>query len=114
MLRTVTLGVRVVTMVVLGAFCLLLLLHLLGGFLGHVLGLSLEVVLGEVATLAHSVRVVGLVDMATARGHLGLTLVLVATVAHVLGIGLLVRVGASHLGRRSLRSALSDLQLRAQ
>jgi hypothetical protein len=47
----------------------------------------------------------------TAGGHLRLTLVLVAAVAHVLRVSLLVRVRATHLVPYwYLRTALSDLQ----
>lgn len=48
--------------------------------------LSLLVVFGQVAILAHSVRVMRLVRMATGISHLSLTLSMVAVVAHVFGV----------------------------
>lgn len=57
----------------------------------------------------------GLGSVTTASGHLCLPLVLIAGVAHVLRIGLLVLVGAGHLGGTFYRwRALSDLKLRAE
>lgn len=66
---------------------------LLLGLLLHLV-LSLNVVLGQVAVLAHTVRVVGLVGVAASVSHLGLTHPMVAVVAHVLGVVLFVRVRA--------------------
>ena len=115
MLRWVFLGLRLVIIFLFTCSRSLLLFHLLGCFLGHVLGLSLKVVLGEIATLAHAVGVVRLRGVPTAGGHLRLPLVLVAAVAHVLRISLLIRVGATHLvAHWYLRTALSDLQFGIQ
>jgi hypothetical protein len=97
-----------------------LLILLLLGLFRLVLGLPLQVVLGQVAALAHTVRVVGLVRVAARRCHLRLTLILVAAVAHILRVGLLVRVRACHhhaalaAARILGDTALSDLQLRQQ
>jgi hypothetical protein len=64
--------------------------------LRHVLCLALQVVLREVATLAHTVGVVRLVGMATRRSHFCLSLVLVATVAHIFGVRLLISMRTCH------------------
>ena len=60
---------------------------------GH-LALSLLVVLGQVAVLAHTRGVMRLVSMAADSCHLSLTLSMVAVVAHVLGVVLPVWVRA--------------------
>ena len=67
-------------------FSLLLLLGLLV--------LSLKVVLGQVAVLAHTAGVVRLVRVTTSVSHLGLSLSMVAVVAHVLGVVLPVGMRA--------------------
>ena len=60
MLRWLFLRLRLVIIVLFADPGCLLLFHLLGCLFGHVLGLSLQVVLGEIATLAHPVGVVWL------------------------------------------------------
>lgn len=62
-------------------------------FLSHLV-LSLNVILSQVAVLAHTRGVVRPVGMATNRSHLGLALPVVAVVAHILGVVLPVGVRA--------------------
>lgn len=62
-------------------------------FLSHLV-LSLNVILGQVAVLAHTRGVVRPFGMAADRGHLGFALPVVAVVAHVLGVVLSVGVRA--------------------
>ena len=50
------------------------------------LGLSLEIVLSEIAVLAHAGRIVRLVRMTASVGHLGLASSVVAVLAHILGV----------------------------
>lgn len=62
--------------------------------LGQPLGFAFEVVLRKVTALAHPVGVVRLVGMLAVRGHLRLPSVVIALVAHILGVLLLVSVRA--------------------
>ena len=60
--------------------------------------LSLQVVLGEIAVLAHSRGIVRLVWVSASISHLGLTSSVVAVLAHVLGIVLSLSVWAVENG----------------
>ena len=60
-------------------------------FLSHLV-LSLHVILGQVAVLAHAVGVVRLVEVAASPGHFLFASPVVAVVAHALGVVLLVGV----------------------
>ena len=62
-------------------------------FLSHLV-LSLHVILGQVAVLAHTRGVVRPLDVVADCSHLGLALPVVAVVAHVLGVVLPVGVRA--------------------
>ena len=72
--------------------------------------LSFQVVLGEIAVLAHTRGVMRLVEVSTSIGHLGLSLSVVAVLAHVLGVVLSVSMWALVDGStRSLDSSKIDL-----
>ena len=76
------------------------------------LGLSLLVVLGQVAVLTHTVRVVRLFGMATSPSHLLFAFPVVAVVAHALSVVLLVGVRAHrNFSSFSLDSLLAALLL---
>ena len=57
--------------------------------------LSLNIVLGEVAILAHTVGVMTLVGVWASVSHFGLTLSMITVVAHVLGVVLSICVRAA-------------------
>jgi hypothetical protein len=66
----------------------------LGFCLLFLLVLPFQVVLSKIAVLAHATRVVRPIGMATGMSHLGLSLSVIAVVAHVLGVVLLVSMWA--------------------
>ena len=66
--------------------------------------LALQVVLSEVAALAHALRVVRPVGVLARVGHPGLSLAVVASVTHVLGVVLLVQVAAHEVTLAELRN----------
>lgn len=60
--------------------------------------LTLQIILGEVAGLAHARRVVGPISVLTLESHSALALAVIALVAHVLGVVLLLEVIAQEVG----------------